>query len=388
MKFKKILALACASILVFSNSFVFANEAKPVLTVDEAIKKSIQSNTNLLKYELTRETLLKGIDETYTSSKSVFSIFDNQMQNLPAPGTPQYDEAKRNLENDFKKAIANSDVAVSKLINERGNIDLAKIVEIENTGVAIKKLFTSINQKEVDIKILEQKIALDQRLLNSLQKQLELGRVSQVKYKEQELELSKNANKLKAEKSALNIYYNELSALTRIDGIQSKYSLEKYQAPYKPIILSEATQNAQNERAVAYSINVATKINDTKIKQTIFDNYPNVTTEGNYLQTRDSKDIAQLEESQAKVEAKKNSQAKYDNLQQIQGNITIALKDIEKIKLQTSSTEKLYKAGKISKNNYESSLFALQEAENQLSSLYIQHYQLRLMYENPYLAGQ
>ena len=190
---KKILTLALASLLIFSNSFIFAQQTKPLLTVDEAITKAVKNNTTLLKYEVTRETLLRRIDETYTSDKSIFTILEKQRENLPPPGTAEYEIAKKAMEDDFKKSMANSDVTVSKLISERGNIDIAKIVERENTGVTIKKLFTSINQKETDIKILEQKIALDQRLFNSMQKQLELGRISKDKFKEQELELSKGA---------------------------------------------------------------------------------------------------------------------------------------------------------------------------------------------------
>lgn len=388
MKFNKILAMSLACIMIFGNSFSFAQTPKPTLTVQEAIKKSIQHNTNLMRFEINREILLRSIDQNYRNDQSIFKIFEDTKSTLPAENTPEYEQAKKDMDESFKKAIASSDVVVSKLISQKANIDIAKIVERENVISSIKRLFTSIEQKENDILILSKKIAHDEKTLAILQKQLTLGKISKNKFDEQELELSKNISRLKIEKSTLANYYNELSSLTRIDNIQSKYTLEKLEIPFEMIVLSEEMQSVQNERAKTYSINVANKINETKLSETIYQNYPSVSSESTYNEVKDNKDIAKIDETQAIIDAKKNSQTKYNNLQEIQENIFIAKKDIEKLKIQVKSIEKKYKLGLISKNDYENSSFGLQEAENGLKVLYLQHYQLKLAYENPYLAGQ
>lgn len=388
MKFNKILAMSLACIMILGNSFSFAQTPKPTLTVQEAIKKSIQHNTNLMRFEINRESLLRSIDQNYRNDQSIFKIFEDTKSTLPAENTPEYEQAKKDMDESFKKAIASSDVVVSKLISQKANIDIAKIVERENVISSIKRLFTSIEQKENDILILSKKIAHDEKTLAILQKQLTLGKISKNKFDEQELELSKNISRLKIEKSTLANYYNELSSLTRIDNIQSKYTLEKLEIPFEMIVLSEEMQSVQNERAKTYSINVANKINETKLSETIYQNYPSVSSESTYNEVKDNKDIAKIDETQAIIDAKKNSQTKYNNLQEIQENIIIAKKDIEKLKIQVKSIEKKYKLGLISKNDYENSSFGLQEAENGLKILYLQHYQLKLAYENPYLAGQ
>lgn len=362
---------------------------KKLLTMEEAIKSAINNNINLKKFEVNRESVLREIDNNYSRDKSIFEIRDWQEKNLQGPpGTPAYDKAKEQLEYDFNKAMAGSDVTMARLVNQRGTIDMSKVMEREGVYLSIRRLFTSIMQKEKDIAILHRKIEQDKKNMALYEKQYELGKISHSKLKEFALENTKNANLLKIEQGKLQNYYNELENLTQISNLQSQYTLEKPQIEYRILEFSEATQKAQQERAADYSLQVISKVADTKIKESVYENYPYVASESSYVQLRDEKDIAGLEQSQAKRDAKYNAQVKYNNLQEIQENVALTEKNIEKIENQLKDLKAKYDLGLVSKNTVENSQFGLDEAKNALEALKIQHYQLRILYENAYFAGQ
>lgn len=362
---------------------------KKLLTMEEAIKSAINNNINLKKFEVNRESVLREIDNNYSRDKSIFEIRDWQEKNLQGlQGTPAYDKAKEQLEYDFNKAMAGSDVTMARLVNQRGTIDMSKVMEREGVYLSIRRLFTSIMQKEKDIAILHRKIEQDKKNMALYEKQYELGKISHSKLKEFALENTKNANLLKIEQGKLQNYYNELENLTQISNLQSQYTLEKPQIEYRILEFSEATQKAQQERAADYSLQVISKVADTKIKESVYENYPYVASESSYVQLRDEKDIAGLEQSQAKRDAKYNAQVKYNNLQEIQENIALTEKNIEKIENQLKDLKAKYDLGLVSKNTVENSQFGLDEAKNALEALKIQHYQLRILYENAYFAGQ
>ena len=158
----------------------------------------------------------------------------------------------------------------------------------------------------------------------------------------------------------------------------------------KPVELTAASQKAQQERAADYSVQVISKVANTKIQESLYENYPYVTAPDsttNFAKLSDEKYIAQLEESQAKRDAKSYAQTKYNNLQELQLNIEIAQNEITKLEKQLSDIQSKYKLGLISKNALDNSSFALDEARNNLESLKLQHYQLRMLYENAYFAG-
>lgn len=362
---------------------------KKLLTMEEAIKSAINNNINLKKFEVNRESVLREIDNNYSRDKSIFEIRDWQEKNLQGlQGTPAYDKAKEQLEYDFNKAMAGSDVTMARLVNQRGTIDMSKVMEREGVYLSIRRLFTSIMQKEKDIAILHRKIEQDKKNMALYEKQYELGKISHSKLKEFALENTKNANLLKIEQGKLQNYYNELENLTQISNLQSQYTLEKPQIEYRILEFSEATQKAQQERAADYSLQVISKVADTKIKESVYENYPYVASESSYVQLRDEKDIAGLEQSQAKRDAKYNAQVKYNNLQEIQENVALTEKNIEKIENQLKDLKAKYDLGLVSKNTVENSQFGLDEAKNALEALKIQHYQLRILYENAYFAGQ
>lgn len=362
---------------------------KKLLTMEEAIKSAINNNINLKKFEVNRESVLREIDNNYSRDKSIFEIRDWQEKNLQGlQGTPAYDKAKEQLEYDFNKAMAGSDVTMARLVNQRGTIDMSKVMEREGVYLSIRRLFTSIMQKEKDIAILHRKIEQDKKNMALYEKQYELGKISHSKLKEFALENTKNANLLKIEQGKLQNYYNELENLTQISNLQSQYTLEKPQIEYRILEFSEATQKAQQERAADYSLQVISKVADTKIKESVYENYPYVASESSYVQLRDEKDIAGLEQSQAKRDAKYNAQVKYNNLQEIQENVALTEKNIEKVENQLKDLKAKYDLGLVSKNTVENSQFGLDEAKNALEALKIQHYQLRILYENAYFAGQ
>ncbi|MDO4711826.1 MAG: TolC family protein [Peptostreptococcaceae bacterium] len=362
---------------------------KKLLTIDEAIKSAVNNNLNLKKFEVTRESLLKKIDQNYSQDKSIFELRTWQENNLAnLPDGPEKEKAKQQLEQEFNKAMAGSDVVMAQLVNQRGTIDISKVMEREGVHLSIRRLFTSIMQKEKDIEILGKKIAQDKKNMQLYEKQFELGKISQSKLKEQALETTKNENLLKIEQGKLQNYYNELENLTQISSLQSKYTLEKPSIDYRPIELSEASQKAQQERAADYNLQVISKVADTKIKESVYQNYPYVATESSYVELRDQKDIAQLDESQAKRDAKYNAQVKYNDLQELQQNILLTEKNITKIENQLKDLRSKYDLGLVAKNVVDNSVFALDEAKNGLDSLKIRHYQLRIMYENAYFAGQ
>lgn len=361
---------------------------KKLLTMEEAIKSAINNNINLKKFEVNRESVLREIDNNYSRDKSIFEIRDWQEKNLQGLHGPAYDKAKEQLEYDFNKAMAGSDVTMARLVNQRGTIDMSKVMEREGVYLSIRRLFTSIMQKEKDIAILHRKIEQDKKNMALYEKQYELGKISHSKLKEFALENTKNANLLKIEQGKLQNYYNELENLTQISNLQSQYTLEKPQIEYRILEFSEATQKAQQERAADYSLQVISKVADTKIKESVYENYPYVASESSYVQLRDEKDIAGLEQSQAKRDAKYNAQVKYNNLQEIQENIALTEKNIEKIENQLKDLKAKYDLGLVSKNTVENSQFGLDEAKNALEALKIQHYQLRILYENAYFAGQ
>lgn len=373
-----------------------ANQKKPVdskkvLTMDEAIKSAVSNNLNLKKNELTRESLLKEIDENYRRDTSIFTAREweeKRLEQLKNLDMNAYNKAKQQMEDDFNKAMAASDVVMARLVSQRGAIDMSRVMEREGVNISVRRLFTSVMQKEKDLEILHRKINQDKKNMSLYEKQLALGKISASKLEESRIEITKNENLLKIEEGRLQSYYNELEKLTQINNIQTQYTLEKPSIEYRPIEFSEATQKAQQERAADYSAQVAATVADTKIKESLYENYPYVSTESSYNQLQDEKYIAQLEESQAKRNAKFNAQQKYNSLQEIQQNIILAEKNILKLENQLKDLQSKYRLGLISKNAIDNSGFALDEARNALESLKIQHYQLRITYENAYFAGQ
>ncbi len=365
-----------------------AETTKKLLTIQDAIKSAVNANLNLKKYELTRESLLKSIDANYTRDRSIFDMRNYQESLLPAPGTPGYKAAKTQMEAEFNKAMAASDVVMAQLVSQRGTVDMSTVMEREGVGITINRLFTSIMQQEKNIDILNQKIAQDTKNMALYEKQFELGKISQSKLDEYALQNKNNTNLLKIEQGKLQNYYNELEKITQISNIQRDYTLEKPLIEYKVIELSEAGQKTQQQRAPDYSLQVITKSADAKVKETTFKNYPYVSSESSYNQLSDERYIAQLDESQAKRDAMFNAQTKYNSLQELQQNIEIAEKNVQKLENQLKDLQSKYDKGMISKNLLDNNVFAVQEAKNSLEGLKIQHYQLRIMYENPYFAGQ
>ena len=365
---------------------------KNVLTIKRAIDSAISSNINLKKFEVQRQTLLKEIDGNTSSYMSIFAQQNYLQQNLPNPTTDPdaYAKAKAEMEAAFNKRMAANDVTMAQLVNQRGVIDLSKVMEREGVILSVNRLFTSIAQKQRDIEILTQKIAQDQKNYTLNEKQYELGKISHSKLQEYSLDLTKNKNQLMIEQGKLQNYFNELENLTQISNIQRDYTLEKQSVEYKPVELTAASQKAQQERAADYSVQVISKVANTKIQESLYENYPYVTAPDsttNFAKLSDEKYIAQLEESQAKRDAKSYAQTKYNNLQELQLNIEIAQNEITKLEKQLSDIQSKYKLGLISKNALDNSSFALDEARNNLESLKLQHYQLRMLYENAYFAG-
>ncbi len=364
---------------------------KNILTIKRAIDSAISNNINLKKYEIQRETLVKEIDGNSDSYQSIFKqqeYLQSQLANLPE-GSAEYEKAKAEMESAFNKQMAANDVTMARLVNQRGVVDLSKVMEREGVIISVNRLFTSIQQKQKDIEILNKKIAQDQKNYALYEKQYELGKISHSKLKEYNLDLTKNKNELLIAQSKLQTYFNELENLTQISNLQRDYTLENLATEYKPIELSPASQKAQQERAADYSLQVISKVANTKIQESLYQNYPYISEAGtNYAKLSDERYIAQLEESQSKRDAKYNAQTKYNNLQELQLSIQIAQNEITKLENQLKDLKSKYDLGLISKNVYDNSLFGLDEAKNNLESLKVQHYQLRILYENAYFAGQ
>lgn len=362
---------------------------KKILTLEEAIKKAISHNLNLKKYEITRESLLKQIDASYTSDQSIFAMREYQESQLPdEKDNPEaYEKAKQEMDAQFQKAMAGSDFVKASLINQRGTLDMNTVMERENVGISINRLFTSIDQKEKDIEILKRKIEQDRKNLSLHEKQLALGKISQSKMEDLYLESGKNQNNLKVEKLKLDGYYRELENLTLLSNIQRDYKLEKLEREYRPIDLSPETQRIKEQSAADFSTLVSAKTAAMKIAQSKYENYPYVAGESSYVEVSDNRYLSQLEESQAIREAKAKAQEKYNNLQELQENISLAQKNIQKLENQLKDLNRKHQLGLISKNTLDNSAFSLDEAKNSLEALKTQHYQLRQMYENSYFAG-
>lgn len=364
-------------------------QEKKALTVEEAIKKAISHNLNLKKYELTRESLLKQIDSTYNNDQSIFQLKEYQESQLPDPEKDKdaYDKGKQEIDSQFQQALGISDYSKASLINQRSSIDVSTVMERESVGLSIQRLFTSIQQKEKDIEILEKKIAQEGKNLNLYVRQLELGKISQSKYEELALETTKNTNKLSIEKGKLSNYYRELENITLLSNLERDYDLEEITYDYQPLVLDLASQKVKEQSAADLSSLVSSKRAAMKIAESKYENYPYVSGESSYTQIQDERYLSQLEESQAIREAKASAQTKYNSLQELQENIGLAQKDIKKLENQLKDLRGKYSLGLISKNTLDNSLFALEEAQNSLLSLKTQHYQLKQTYENPYFRG-
>ena len=365
---------------------------KKVLTMEEAIKKAVQHNLNLKKYEITRETLLKQIDSSYSNDMSIFSK-KYQAENAldPSdPSDPNYEKDKQEIDAKFQSALGQSDYAKAVAISQRSNVDVNTVMEREGVTINISRLFTSIAQKEKDIEILNKKIDQDKKNIALYEKQLALGKISEFKWEELALDSTKNQNNLKVEKLKLEGYYRELENMTLLSNIQRDYQLEAITLDYKPLDLSLETQKAKEQSAADLSGLVSSKTAAKKIAESQYDNYPYLGSSGQELthnNVSDEKYLAQLEESQSIREAKASAQSKYHNLQELQENIEITKKDITKLENQLKDLKTRYSLGLISKNTLDNSQFALEEALNGLEALKTQHYQMRQMYENPYYAG-
>ncbi len=342
---------------------------KNILTIKRAIDSAISNNINLKKYEIQRETLVKEIDGNSDSYQSIFKqqeYLQSQLANLPE-GSAEYEKAKAEMESAFNKQMAANDVTMARLVNQRGVVDLSKVMEREGVIISVNRLFTSIQQKQKDIEILNKKIAQDQKNYALYEKQYELGKISHSKLKEYNLDLTKNKNELLIAQSKLQTYFNELENLTQISNLQRDYTLENLATEYKPIELSAASQKAQQERAADYSLQVISKVANTKIQESLYQNYPYISEAGtNYSKLSDERYIAQLEESQSKRDAKLSAQTKYNNLQELQLSIQIAQNEITKLENQLKDLKSKYDLGLISKNVYDNSLFGLDEAKNNL----------------------
>ena len=405
MKYNKYIALGLSAVMTlgtFSSAFAAPMvvqrassydaqkkeqvQEKKVLTMEEAIKKAVDNNLNLKKFEITRESLLKQIDSSYRNDQSIFAVKAYQDSQLDQ-SAPDYQVKKNQVDAEFQRAMSGSDYVKAMAISQRSNIDVNTVMEREGVGISISRLFTSIAQKEDDIAILNKKIEQDKKNISLYEKQLALGKISASKWDELTLESTKNQNRLKVDTLKLSGYYRELENLTLLSNIQRDYKLEDVSLQYKPIDLSLDTQKAKEQSAADLSALVSSKTAAKKIAESKYDNYPYLGEDTTYVAVSDEKYLSQLEESQSIREAKANAQTKYNNLQELQENIEITKKDITKLENQLKDLKTKYSLGLISKNMLDNSQFALEEALNGLESLKTQHYQLRQMYENPYFAG-
>lgn len=358
-------------------------EATPKKTLDyeTAIKKAVSYSITQKSAELQRETLQDKIDDNYYQYDSIFQIKNPAM---------------------LTGALANLEVYNNNLSTGRDLMLRQKTVDSENIKITVAGLFNNIEYQLNSIAFMKDKLAQGENNVILYNKQFELGMLSKNDLEKAEIANKALKNELMLKDIKLKQYYAELEKVTGIMNIKQEYELVPLNMEYKELTMSDIDLEIYKRNIENFDLSILAKENAVKNKQTMYDNYVEIynyqhlswlagrqpsAPNFDYKSTRDEKNVAELDLSQTKLNAKLNVEKNYAVLQQLQQNIGIMRVELDKLNVQLNTLEKSYELGMATKNSYQNALISKKELEDKLNGLIVQQKQLKLLFESPYFAG-
>lgn len=354
---------------------------KKTLDYENAIKKAVSYSITQKSAELQRETLQDKIDDNYYQYDNIFQIKNPDM---------------------LTGALANLEVYNNNLSTGRDFMLRQKTVDSENIKITVAGLFNNIEYQLDSIAFIKDKILQGENNIILYNKQFELGMLSKNDLEKAEIANKALKNELTLKDIKLKQYYAELEKVTGIMNIKQEYELVPLDMEYQELTMSDIDLEIYKRNIENFDLTILAKENAVKNKQTMYDNYVEIynyqhlswlagkqpsSPNFDYKSTRDEKNVAELDLSQTKLNAKLNVEKNYAVLQQLQQNIGIMRVELDKLNVQLSTLEKTYEYGMATKNSYQNALISKKELENKLNGLIVQQKQLKLLFESPYFAG-
>ncbi len=354
---------------------------KKTLDYETAIKKAVSYSITQKSAELQRETLQDKIDDNYYQYDSIFQIKNPAM---------------------LTGALANLEVYNNNLSTGRDLMLRQKTVDSENIKITVAGLFNNIEYQLNSIKFMNEKLTQGEKNVILYNKQFELGMLSKNDLEKAEIANKALKNELMLKDIKLKQYYAELEKVTGIMNIKQEYELVPLDMQYQELTMSDIDLEIYKRNIENFDLSILAKENAVKNKQTMYDNYVEIynyqhlswlagrqpsSPNFDYKSTRDEKNVAELDLSQTKLNAKLNVEKNYAVLQQLQQNIGIMRVELDKLNVQLNTLEKSYEYGMATKNSYQNALISKKELEDKLNGLIVQQKQLKLLFESPYFAG-
>ena len=354
---------------------------KKALDYETAIKKAVSYSITQKSAELQRETLQDKIDDNYYQYDNIFQIKNPAM---------------------LTGALANLEVYNNNLSTGRDFMLRQKTVDSENIKITVAGLFNNIEYQLDSIAFIKDKISQGENNIILYNKQFELGMLSKNDLERAEIANKALKNELTLKDIKLKQYYAELEKVTGIMNIKQEYELVPLDMEYQELTMSDIDLEIYKRNIENFDLTILAKENAVKNKQTMYDNYVEIynyqhlswlagkqpsSPNFDYKSTRDEKNVAELDLSQTKLNAKLNVEKNYAVLQQLQQNIGIMRVELDKLNVQLSTLEKTYEYGMATKNSYQNALISKKELEDKLNGLIVQQKQLKLLFESPYFAG-
>ena len=354
---------------------------KKTLDYETAIKKAVSYSITQKSAELQRETLQDKIDDNYYQYDSIFQIKNPAM---------------------LTGALANLEVYNNNLSTGRDLMLRQKTVDSENIKITVAGLFNNIEYQLNSIAFMKDKLTQGENNVILYNKQFELGMLSKNDLEKAEIANKALKNELMLKDIKLKQYYAELEKVTGIMNIKQEYELVPLDMQYQELTMSDIDLEIYKRNIENFDLSILAKENAVKNKQTMYDNYVEIynyqhlswlagrqpsSPNFDYKSTRDEKNVAELDLSQTKLNAKLNVEKNYAVLQQLQQNIGIMRVELDKLNVQLNTLEKSYEYGMATKNSYQNALISKKELEDKLNGLIVQQKQLKLLFESPYFAG-
>lgn len=366
---------------VFIDDKKEVEKEKKLLDYETAIKKAVAYSITQKSAELQRETLQDKIDDNYYQYDKVFKIKNPDM---------------------LAGALANIEVYNKNLSTGRDLMLRQKTVDSENIKITVAGLFNNIEYQLNSIAFMKEKLEQGKADVILYNKQFELGMLSKNDLEKAEIANKALENEMALKEVKLRQFYAELEKVTGISNIKQDYNLAPLDMEYSEVNLSDIDLEIYKRNIENFDLTILVKQNAVENKKSMYDNYSEIynyqhlswlagrqPSEPNfdYKSTMNEKYTAELDLSQAKLNAKLNLDKNYTALQQLQQNIAIMRVELDKLNVQIDTLEKSYKYGMATKNSYQNALISKKELEDKLKGLIVQQKQLKLLFESPYFAG-
>lgn len=271
----------------------FAEDASPTLTIDEAIKYTLSSDTSYLNLVET------GTLNEYSRSDTISSLIGSDVANWTSANVQL-------MQAETKLALQSSNEQQKKL-------------SLQNT---LTKYFMDIITAEKSLELSKQSLEITKTELNILNTKVKLGLISQTEYNTAVKDYEKSANDLAAEETSISSAYIELNRLMG-KPLDSRYTLV---LNFEYSEYGEVDLDRYISTSTSKNVNIKQKISDYEVASYKYD----------YWWTFSSSTFGKDELSIKATQAKRDVD---DAKESLKLNIINAYNDMKDLEVQISSNQ-------------------------------------------------